>query len=85
MIQKYIRLLSYEEACAVIDYVKLMHTEAYANITSGGLSLCCNVDELAEIEQYVQTIAIRYEISDEHPEATNKKIIEQFKNINEEL
>lgn len=74
---KYIRLLSYEEACKVIDFVN-ENSEHYAYITMGGVGVQTN--EWLELEEYIRTFTDRYEISSEHPYKTEQRVVNNLKN-----
>lgn len=70
---KYIRLLSYENACKVIEFVNLTQHN-YANITHGGIEV--EASNWNEIELYIQSLTDRYEINKEDPHTTQQKLVE---------
>lgn len=78
--QKFVRLLSYQNACKVIDFVNKHNKENYANITVGGISMQIKEDSLKPIEDFIKSLGVRYEIGDEHPEKVVKKIVSDLKN-----
>jgi len=77
MITKYIRLLSYDEACKVIDFVN-ENSKHYAYITMGGVGV--QTEDWADLEKYIQTFTKRYNISSEHPYKTEQRIVSNLKN-----
>ena len=77
-LQKYVRLLSYDNACKVIEYVN-KNKENYANITPGGISINALETSWTDIEEFVISLDTRYEINWEAPHKTNARIIEQLK------
>jgi len=79
--QNYIRLLSYENAIKVIEFVESLNNyEDYANITSGGVSLKSTEENHPKILEYLQSLNVRFEVSDRHPEAVNKEIVSTLRN-----
>jgi len=77
--QHYIRLLNYEEARKVIKFVDEKKDDNYANITVGGVSLSVTDECLEEVKTFCFNSFPRFEISSEHPEKTNSRIVEQLK------
>ena len=75
--QKYVRLLNYENACKVVEFVNRNNNkENYANIVTGGISIqTCQLD-WDEIETFIKSLGVRYEINDETPYQTKRKIVE---------
>lgn len=79
---KYIRLLSYENALKVIGYVeKLDIYENYANITPGGITLQILDEDWQKVLDFIVSLGVRFEITDEHPSIVTDKIIKYLKNI----
>jgi len=82
-LQRYIRLLSYENAIKVIDFVESLKVyENYACITSGGVSLGVLEEDYGKVLDFLNSLETRFEISEEHPSKTTEKIVEHLKNIN---
>jgi len=80
--QNYIRLLSYENAMKVIEFVdSLNNYEDYACITSGGVSLKSTEENHPKILEYLHSLKVRFEMSERHPEAVNKEIVSNLRNI----
>lgn len=77
--QHYTRLLRYEEACKVIDFVKAKNDDNYACITAGGVSLSLTDECLQEVRDFCSKSFPRWEIVDEHPEKINSRIAELIK------
>lgn len=76
---KYIRLLSYENAMLVIDFIN-KQTDGYAYITMGGVGVQLYGSDNWEIfDSFIISLNVRYEITDEHPYKVNQKIVENLK------
>ncbi len=79
--QNYIRLLSYENAMKVIEFVEnLNNYEDYANITSGGVSLKSTEENHPKILDFLKSLKVRFELTEKHPEAVNKEIVSSLRN-----
>ena len=79
--QNYIRLLSYESAEKVIEFVKsLDNYDDYACITSGGVSLTSTEENHTKILDYIKSLNVRFELTSKHPEAVNKEIVSNLQN-----
>ena len=72
--KKYLRLLNYENACKVIDFVNKDESD-YANIVVGGVSLRVSSDNWDNVETFIKSLNVRYEIGDEAPYKVEEKII----------
>jgi hypothetical protein len=75
----YIRLLSYQNACAVIDYINKNDKEDYANIVFGGIQISVSEQNWDKVENFIKSLDMPYELTKEHPAQVNKMIIEIFK------
>lgn len=79
-VQKYIRLLTYDDACLIIDFINNFDGgNNYANITAGGVSMSLDELCLVAVQNQLNDMGVRYEINDEHPEATNAGIVNWLK------
>lgn len=76
---RYIRLLSYDNAMKVIDWVMGKDDESYAYITPGGIGVQILDEDMKELETFIKTLTDRYEISGDHPSQVEAKIIENLK------
>lgn len=76
---KYIRLLTYENACNVIDFINKNNSDDYAYITPGGVTTQVSKERWNIVENYIKTLNARYEITLEHPEVVAKQIISNLK------
>lgn len=81
---KYVRLLSYENACKLIEYVNRNDTgkigDNYANITVGGVCVQLKDDEsLLETIEFLNGMGVRYEMSGQPPHETEKQIVKTLK------
>jgi hypothetical protein len=72
---KYLRLLSYPNACKVIEFVCINDTNDYANIVPGGVVLEVSEKNWSTVEQFIQSLEVRYEISNIPPH----KVVESIK------
>lgn len=77
--QHYIRLLTYEQAQHIIGFVNSKKDDNYANITVGGVSLSVTDECLEEVKTFCFNSFPRFEISSEHPEKTNSRLVQQLK------
>ncbi len=84
--QKYIRLLSYENACKVIDFVNksdvfsgTKEKEDYANITVGGVSVQISEENYPKMEDFIKSLKVRYEIGDVAPYKVEQQIVRTLK------
>ena len=74
---RYIRLLSYDNARKVIDYVLSKEDDSYAYITVGGVGL--QTENEQDIIDFIETFTNYYEITDLHPTKVKEQIIERLK------
>lgn len=82
-LQRYIRLLSYENALKVIDFVENLNVyENYANITSGGVSLQILEKDFQKVLDFITSLNTRFEITLEHPSKVEQKIVKTLKSKN---
>lgn len=81
---KYIRLLSYENALALIEFINSNpFDDNYANITPGGVCIKVNAADWDSVMKFIDSLNTRFEVCDEHPMMVEKHIVEtyKFKNI----
>lgn len=77
---KYIRLLSYENAILVIEFVnKLTNCYAYICVGGVGLQIDGGDDNCKAFYDFIISLNVRYEITDEHPYKVNERIVENLK------
>jgi hypothetical protein len=76
---KYVRLLSHDNACKVIDFVNSNDKNDYAHITVGGVSLDVSEKNWDTVEGFIKSLSVRYEINTEHPHVTTQKIIQNLR------
>ena len=79
--QKYIRLLSYENACKVIEFINTNDKEDYANITTGGVSMQVSDKNWDTVETFIKSLNVRYEVGTEAPYKVEQKIVSRLKRI----
>lgn len=78
--QKYIRLLNYENACKLVEFTNTNDKNDYANIVVGGVSLEVSEQNWDTVENFIKSLNVRYEVCDEEPYKVNQQIISDFKN-----
>ena len=82
MEQVYIRLLSFYDANKLIEFVKQLNNESYANITSGGVSLLYKTEEdFEKIETFLKSLNVQFQIGTRHPGLVNQEIAQMFKTL----
>ena len=74
----FIRLLSYPEACHVIEFVNKNELN-YSNITVGGVSINAVEKDWDGIIEFLDRYAFRYELCDKHPTKVTTNIIQHLK------
>lgn len=79
---KYIRLLSYENGQKLIDFIAKNFPNDYAYVTMGGLGLQVSENNWKTVEDFIKSLADRYEISNEHPYKTQQNIVNNLRNNN---
>ena len=78
--QKYLRLLNYENACKVIDFINTNDKNDYANITVGGVSMQVSENNWNKVEGFIKGLNVRYEVGTEAPYNVEKSIVNDLKN-----
>lgn len=76
---RYIRLLSYDNACNVIDFISSNDGADYGSITIGGVTMQVSDNNWEVVENYIKSLNVRYEISDKHPMETERNIVDHLK------
>jgi len=79
----YIRLLSYENACKVIEFISQNDANDMANITAGGVRIDIQDKNENTISDFLKSLGVRYEIDSESPYRTEKEIVNQLKIMRE--
>lgn len=77
--KKYLRLMSYENCCKVIEFVNSNSKEDYAHITVGGVSMEVLEKNWYKVEEFIKLLGVRYQITDEHPHIINQRIVSNLK------
>lgn len=77
-IHKYIRLLSYENACLVINHIRQEKSDN-AYITTGGVAIDVSESNYDSLIKFIESLNVRYEIGDVPPYIINRHIIEEYK------
>lgn len=76
---RYVRLLSYPNACKVIKFILKNDKKDYANVTTGGISTQVSDENWDKVEKYIKSLKVRYEICLDHPEKVTAQIVENLK------
>lgn len=79
---KYVRLLSYENATNLIEFIAKKFPNDYAYITMGGVGLQVSEDNWKAVEDFIKSLKGRYEITDEHPYKVEQNIVNNLRNNN---
>ncbi len=77
--QKYIRLLSYDNACKVVNFINENDKNDYANITTGGVSMQVSEKNWSGVETFIKSLNVRYEIGTEAPYKVTQQIVSKLK------
>lgn len=77
--KKYLRLLTYENACRAIDFINQNDKDDYAHIVPGGVSVDAKTENWEAIENFIKSLDCRYEITIEQPDTIHKKIVATLK------
>ena len=80
---RYIRLLSYENACKVCQFINRNDTgkmeDDYASITVGGVHTQTNDGSWEEIENFLKSLDVRYEVGETPPHIVTENIVANLK------
>lgn len=80
---RYVRLLNYENACRLIDFINKNDTgdlgSDYAYITVGGVGTQTKDETWVKVLEYLNSLNVRYEVNTEPPHEVEKKIVENLK------
>ena len=77
--QKYLRLLNYENACKVIDFINTNYKNDYANIAVGGVSMQVSEQNWHKVEAFIKSLNVRYEVGAEAPYKVEQQIVSNLK------
>ena len=78
--QKYIRLLNYDNACKVIDFGNENDKNDHAYITPGGVAMGVSEQNWGKIENFIASLGVRYEVGTEAPYKVEQQIINDLRN-----
>lgn len=76
---KYVRLVSYENACKIVDFVNNNDKKDYANITTGGIQMEIDEKNLNIIVDFIKSLDIFYEICNVSPYIVKQQIVDDLK------
>ena len=80
---RYIRLLNYENACKVIDFINKDDTgkleDNYASISVGGVHTQVKDEDWGKVVEFLEGLNTRYEIGVTPPHEVEKNIVENLK------
>lgn len=77
--QKYLRLLNYENACKVVEFINTNDKSDYANITPGGVSMQVSEKNWDKVETFIKSLGVRYEVGTEAPHKVTQQIVSNLK------
>jgi hypothetical protein len=77
--QKYLRLLTYENACKVIEFINKNDKEDYAHVTPGGVSMQVFEKNWSKVEDFIKSLNVRYEVGTEAPHKVEAQIVSSLK------
>ena len=77
--QRYLRLLNYDNACKVIDFINSNDKNDFANVTPGGVSMQVSENNWNKVENFIKSLNVRYEIGTEPPHKVEKQIVKNLK------
>ena len=77
--KKYLRLLSYDNACKVISFINTNDEKDYANITTGGVSMQVSDENWDKVEEFIKSLGVRYEVGTEAPYKVVQNIVGELK------
>ncbi len=80
ILQKYVRLLTYEDACKVVDFINKNDKNDYANITVGGISMQVSEKNFDKVKSFISSLKVRFEITDIPPYKLEQQIVSSLKN-----
>jgi len=75
-VQFYIRLVSYDNACKIIEYMEKLG--GMGNITTDGFNLEGSKDNWEKVITFIEEKEIRYELVKEHPTTVTNKIVDNL-------
>ncbi len=76
---KYLRLLTYDNACKVIEFINTNDKDDYANITSGGVSMQVSDKNWDKVKAFIEALGVRFEIGFESPYKVEQSIVSKLK------
>ncbi len=79
--QKYIRLLNYDNACKVIDFVNENYKNDHAYITPGGVAMGVSEQNWDKIENFIASLGVRYEVGTEAPYKVEQGIVDGLRKL----
>lgn len=76
---RYLRLMNYDNACKVIEFIRKNDDDDYANVTCGGVSMQVSDENWEVVEGYIKSLGVRYEVGFEHPYKVEQQIVQNLK------
>lgn len=80
---RYVRLLSYDNACKLIEFINKNDTgkmeDDYANVTTGGVHTQTNEGSWEPILEFLNSLNVRYEVSETPPHIVEANIVTELK------
>lgn len=81
--KKYLRLLSYKNECKVIKFINTNDKDDYAYITEGCISMSVSDKNWNNVETFIKSLNVQYEICTEAPYKIEAQIVKTLKNTGE--
>jgi acetoin utilization deacetylase AcuC-like enzyme len=78
---KYLRLLNYDNAMKVIDFIIDNDINDYANITPGGVSMQVANENWNTVENFIKSLKVRYEVGTVAPYKVEQEIVSTLKSV----
>jgi len=76
---RYIRLLSYYNACNLIEFVNSQDPRNYANITTGGVQVSVPDENWNTAHNFLLSLEVGFQVGSTPPYKIHERIIEQLK------
>lgn len=78
----YVRLLTYDNACKLVNYIKKNDENDQAYITTGGVGIYTLEKNIDEILDFLDGLEDKFELSLNHPSHVKENEVEKLKRNN---
>ena len=79
VLTQYLRLVTYDTACEVADFINNLGGDNYSSITVGGLTMQVVMSKWSEVIDFIESLDVRYEITKDHPEVVTRRIVSDLR------